>query len=140
MWPVEAPVLHVAVGAQRVEWGVLKQGQWVPALSGKLLIQASQGTTPVVAAIDEALRAIEANHALLEAVSQVRVMLSDRWVAQAALPWSADLLDADRADAFVRRQLAASGFDVLGQDAVRLDDAPFGQPRWAVAYPAAILG
>lgn len=140
MWPAEAAVLYVAVGAQRVEWGVLKRGQWVPALSGKLLIQASQGTTPVVAAIDEALRAIEANHALLEAVSQVRVMLSDRWVAQAALPWSADLLDADRADAFVRRQLAASGFDVLGQDAVRLDDAPFGQPRWAVAYPAAILG
>ncbi|HLO94951.1 MAG TPA: hypothetical protein VK195_11575, partial [Burkholderiaceae bacterium] len=54
------------------------------------------------------------------------------------VPWSPQLLKADQAGSYVRRCAVESGWD-LGRWQLQVDDAGFGQPRLAIAYPVAWL-
>lgn len=56
------------------------------------------------------------------------------WLMHMTVPWSAQLLRPDQASAYVRRCAAEAGWDLAQWD-VRVDDAPYEQPRVATAYP-----
>jgi len=142
--------LIVVVGALRAECGVLAAGQWLPGSLRDVpfdLVQGVAGAMTVPAAAIEQLAqglrawregepgADPARHR----IATVRVLVSEVWLAAAAVPWSDSLKDGARAQAFARAQLAAAGHAVDTSDLVKLDDAPFARPRLAVAYPATLM-
>jgi hypothetical protein len=68
----------------------------------------------------------------------LEVLIADRWLAETVLPWTS-ALTSNECEVYVREQLTQAGYDVSSNDVVRLDDAAFGRPRLAVAYPADLL-
>jgi hypothetical protein len=126
--------LVVAIGALRVEWGVMARGQWVPDSASALSI-APVGADATLAGVCAALERVQ----LETGAARLRAVVADKWLAVASVPWSAALQDAGRADAFARGQLLQAGHEVQAADTLRLDDAAFAQPRLAVAYPALLL-
>jgi hypothetical protein len=70
---------------------------------------------------------------------ELRVFIAETWLPIASLPWSSNLLNRDSARAFVRDYLVNLGFAVAADDEIRLDDAPYGKTRLAIAYPQALL-
>lgn len=138
-------MLFIAIGAQRVEWGVFANGQWVPESAREARIEFIQGVAAPVDALTAVLgqmeadvdqwRAAQSGDAAV-AVREVRAVVADSWLAVAGVPWSSSLQRAATAESFARGQLGAAGFELAVEDAVKLDDAPFGLPRLAVAYPA----
>lgn len=68
------------------------------------------------------------------------VLISNYWVPSASLPWDAQQLRPELAAAVARDQIRDAGHDLGGSDVVRVDDAPFRQPRLAVAYPHELVG
>jgi HAMP domain-containing protein len=69
----------------------------------------------------------------------LRVVLADRWLAMACVPWSSAMAEHLAAHAFAREYLNQIGFDISPADLLRLDDSAFGVARWAVCYPAVLL-
>jgi len=131
--PAEGTLI-VAVGALRVEWGVMARGQWLPDSVSALSI-APLGADATLAGVCAALERVQAE----AGVARLRAVVADKWLAVAAVPWSAALQEAARADAFARGQLQQAGHELQPADTLRLDDAGFAQPRLAVAYPAPLL-
>lgn len=126
--------LVVAIGALRVEWGVVARGQWVPDSVSALSI-APLGADATLAGVCAALERVQ----IETGAARLRAVVADKWLAVASVPWSAALQDTGRADAFARGQLQQAGHELQPADTVRLDDAAFAQPRLAVAYPAPLL-
>jgi hypothetical protein len=122
VWPARfstgASAVHVAVGAQRVEIDStsveIVDRHWADALDAAIALQPRRPGAPM------------------------HVVVSEHWLACAVLPWSGALGGAG-AESFARARLGAAGFDVAADALVRLDDAPFGAPRLAVAYPRALV-
>lgn len=69
----------------------------------------------------------------------LRVVIADRWLAMASLPWTDALLRTETAREFARDYLGQLGFDVSIADIIRFDGLPYGQSRWVVAYPRVLL-
>jgi hypothetical protein len=67
------------------------------------------------------------------------VRVADPWLPMAVVPWSDAHLRSTGAIEAARQCLRDSGFDIAAEDTIRLESAPFGEPRLAVAYPAALL-
>jgi len=67
------------------------------------------------------------------------VAIADTWLACAALPWRQELLDPNSARRFACDHLQTQGFDVTFADDIHLDDAAYGMPRLAIAYPEELL-
>jgi hypothetical protein len=126
--------LVVAIGALRVEWGVMARGQWVPDSASALSI-APVGADATLAGVCAALERVQVE----TGAARLRAVVADKWLAVASVPWSAALQEAERADAFARGQLLQAGHELQAVDTLRLDDAAFAQPRLAVAYPALLL-
>jgi len=72
---------------------------------------------------------------------RLRVLVCDRWIALTTVPWSQPLVRTATQDRFLRSHLEAAGFETTVADTVRMDEeAAFGRPRIAVAYPALLMG
>jgi len=72
----------------------------------------------------------------LPARATLHVVFEPPWLLHMTVPWSAQLLGAAQADAYVSRCASEAGWD-LGRWQLHVDDAPYGQPRLAIAYPLA---
>jgi hypothetical protein len=102
--------------------------------------EAVAPATAMRRSIEAAVRALVPQHGVTRHPGRLAVLVADAWLAIATIPWSPDLTRAKAAQAYVRNQLTAAGFDVTFGDTVRWDDeAPYGQPRLAVAYPALLF-
>lgn len=135
--------LFVVLGARCVEACVLANGQWQSGTLQSICIEPGQNRTAAIEALSQ-LHSTLANaknlpqeDLLLSGVREVRVLVADLWLAITDIPWSATLMQRD--GVFARSQFAAAGFEMDPADSVKIDDAPFGQPRLAVAYPDALL-
>lgn len=71
--------------------------------------------------------------------STLTMLVSHHWLSVGAVRWSPALLRTTAADAYLRDELAASGWPVADDDVVRSEDGRVGDDRWAVAYPAPLL-
>ena len=72
-------------------------------------------------------------------VTGMRVVLADHRVAAASVPWRSQMGNAGTAAGFAREQLQADGHVLDERDTIRLDNAPYGMPRLAIAYPQPLL-
>lgn len=138
--PADRRVLLV-LGVRAVFYAVQKRhgavGHWDVLRHGSTVIQLVDGERPsladLLAALNALLLRIERSHFYKWKMS---VLIADPWLASAIIPWCDGLGKVEQAEAIAIEQLSGLGFDVSNQDSVRLADAPYGQPRWAVAYPA----
>lgn len=149
-------VLCIAIGARRVEWGLLVGKRWVDAAGGELRMEpfddaGMAGRTHAGTHLGVLAGTLQRLEAALgpwwgagtgnaqPGRRQIRVLIADSWLSVGGLPWSAALQQPASADGFARAQLTAAGFTVEADDVIRLDDVPFGRPLLAVAYPALLL-
>lgn len=151
MWPAKSKAgatLFVVIGAQRAECAVSAGGQWLKDSFREVRFDPVQGAasavgTPLAAMerLADELRQWHETPASSEraGISRVCVLVADVWLAVAAVPWSESLRVPALSRAFACGQLEAAGHEIDASDTVRLDDASFGQPRLAVAYPATLL-
>lgn len=158
MWPVNAAprrrrraVLHLCIGSRTVFYGRRRGTDWVEDSIGRIEIDGAgevpggeRGgvTTTRLGRLAAALARLGAELAHSDAaavVAEVRVVVSESWLATVSLPWSSRLCSGVDAQAYSAEQFAEAGFDMEGTEQIRLADAPYGEPRLAVAYPAALL-
>jgi hypothetical protein len=139
--------LFIAIRAAGIECGAWIDGRWAP------LQTCQQPIDPLAGAVVPAQAATSALGELTPRLRQwrdtradgartlqsLRVVIAESWLSGACVPWSGALRDPRLARAYARGHLEAAGFAVDGEDEIRLDDAPFGQPRLAVAYPRDLL-
>lgn len=149
MSPAEAPkgesqvvvrALWLVLGARQVLWGAVvgtgKAARW-ESWGGVEVPGGSQVSRPSLMAALAGLPATPFADAAPN--TPLHVWLADPWVAMDLVPWSDGFLREASAMALARSHLMAQGYEVHGADRVRLDDAPMGQPRLAVAYPGEVL-
>jgi hypothetical protein len=140
--------LLVAIGGRDIEAGVHHGRHWAKDSLCRVPIGGDPTSNMSVDTLLEAIEKLRLN--LIERqnasvaqdvpnIADIRIIVADFWLAGTGMPWSSALERDTTATAFARGQLTASGFDVQLNDVVRLDDAPFGQPRFAIAYPAQLL-
>lgn len=144
MWPGRGragpgrATLVILVGPRRIECGVLAgtgaRARWL----AESLVELSLGDAGGIASSVDVLSGV-LQGAARGTFDEVVAVVADCWLAAVDLPWTAALKDKRTADFHARSQLAGAGFEVDPADALRLDDAPFGEPRLAVAYPAMLL-
>ena len=134
--------LLLVIGAQHIECAVLlgsgASERWHPGSLRKVTIHAADGIESSSQAAVAALQRLQAETSL-PPVAQVRVLVADCWLALVGVPWSARLQRGDNAQSFARAQLQGAGFELRGDDTLKIDDAPFGAPRLVLAYPANLL-
>lgn len=149
-WPRPCRTLHVLLAARSVQWGVsVGRGRHLSWVSGGVIEASSASPTAELdgahAPLQPSLNALAQwlnepwNAAALSSVRQMRVCVSDALIAVGTVPWSGSLGHSGSAAAAARRQLANAGFELPHDDGIRLDDTPYGAPRLAVAYPAALM-
>lgn len=128
--------LLVVVGAQRLDHGVLCAAgkRWHGDTLGSRPLRADGGV-PTLEDVETALQALPP----APGAARMRVLVADTWLAAATLPWSAGMRRTEVALTLARAQLLQAGCPVGAGDTIRLDDAPYGVPRLAVAYPAALV-
>lgn len=131
----EAATIFVVIGARRVECVLQQAGQWRQHACFEL---ADASMPALVHQLQACAHSCSAH--LAPGKHVLRVLVADVWLAAAPVFWSESLRQPDRAQAFARGRLEALGFSLQDDDLLRLDDAPYGQPRLAVAYPAVLLG
>jgi hypothetical protein len=127
--------LVLLVGARQVEWAVLERGAKPCWREGSAATYAIAAGGEPLAALCGALQALPAP----SGVQELRVLVADSWLAAVTLPWSDAMRDGRAASSQARARLAAAGFAAETADIIRIDDAPFGVPRLALAYPAALM-
>ncbi|MCW5261269.1 hypothetical protein D5045_14105 [Verminephrobacter eiseniae] len=142
--PVAALPLYLFVGSGRVEYGVVQRSgadrAWWPQASVGLPMAARQW--PSLAALQQALEALPAGASTEHArrpPRMIRVLLADAWLAAVRLAWSQALTRPETAQRYARSQCLAAGLELLAQDVIRIDDAPFEACRLAIVYPQALL-
>ena len=153
MWRAEQSrgTLFVSLGARRVEAAVQVRGRWLGDSAVAFAIEPGAACDPVVAALTQALSQalVQVSDALQHwcemprtdgvVLRELRVLVADCWLTWATLPWSDGLADSATADTYVRAQLAAGGTPCDATDAVRVDDAAYGQPRVVARFPAGVM-
>lgn len=151
MWQVKRlphGTLYLSIGTQDLHAAVSVRKSWllesllhIPIASPRV----GNDHSTVLAALTELLPALrsvkEASRSglPLPAIRQLRVLVADRWLMQAGIPWSDACQDADGERRFAHDQMTAAGYTLALTDTIRVDDAPFGQRRMGVAYPAGLL-
>lgn len=138
--------LFVVIGANRVESGVLSGGCWLVDSFRDVPCDAVPGAAAHGAPADaldrlagEVGRWKEAQAAGACALTAVHVLISELWLSAASVPWSLALPRSPEAHAFCRGQFAAAGQELHPDDLICMDDAPYGEPRLALAYPDVLL-
>lgn len=129
--------LFMLIGGRGIEYAILEgghgKGRW--RTDGGLALELGVTDGGPLAALCKALQALPPT----SGVDEMRVLVADSWVAMATLPWSDIMRQRDSATGQARLRLAGAGFTLALADVVRVDDASFGVPRLAVAYPADLL-
>ena len=148
MWRVErrgSSVLLVVIGTRSIECGEWNAGRRVEdSLLSAPLTGLAAGVSPQAVLLEAFAGLEQACGAWADAHPgsaglPMRVVVSDAWLASTSLPWSPALQRAGFAESLARAQLGEAGFDLAADDVIRLDDAPFGEPRWVLAYPAQLM-
>ncbi len=156
-----SPMLLIVVGAQRIDCGVMVGDAWRPesvrsipfeprmeGLLGGLrqLIELQSVPMASLAANELGKPVVDAGSASenlgekkQSAITQIRVLISEAWLPTISVPWNPACMTDATAQAYAQVHLRAAGFEFSGADEIRLDDAPYGQPRVVVAYPAVLL-
>jgi len=70
---------------------------------------------------------------------RLRVLLADAWFASTTVPWNPRAAQGGRLLSHVRQCFSGLGVELQHDDCLRTVDAPYRQPRWAVAYPAPVM-
>lgn len=132
-------LLFIYIGAHRV------QVAWAAHATAKADLLFDEVFVPNVTA-GEGQGLISALHGLLAACAaqpgltkgfEAYVLLSDYWVPSASVPWDVQQLHSTSAAATsASDHIREAGHDLSAADVLRIDDAPYRQPRLAVAYPA----
>ncbi len=156
----------IVLGAQRIDCAVMEGDAWRPgsvqcipfepqadamlAALQQLIDSSSESVSNAAAVINSDSAAVTdtatkesrgKKHSAIQpsAITQIRVLISDLWLPTICVPWSPACMTAVESHAYAQMQLRAAGFELSVQDEIRLDDVPYGQPRVAVTYPAALL-
>lgn len=145
MWWVDECV-YIWIGLDRIHCGMLtgrgSRAVW-KTLAELPMTSSSSREALSLASLTPALRQLPSQLAAqgiqMGRDKELRVVVHDRWLSLASMPWSPELMDEGRASESVLDHLREMGFEVHRGDTVRLDDAPYGQPRLAVVYSAALL-
>lgn len=130
MWQARQPVWWVVLGAQAVHAGLRRPAGWD---AGSFAVAAVDG--PDLASL---VRALESLALQAGAAAQAQVLVSDHWLGSASVPWSHALVRPAHASREAAEHLQAAGHEVEAGDSICLDDAPRGQPRLALAFPAVL--
>jgi len=149
VWPGErgagVGVLYISLGARHVEAAVCVRGAWLPDSLVSLPVDRVHGIARPLGALIQTVTQLGAaleqgrGSGAAAAAREVRVLVADTWLAVASLPWSSTLRSAAPAEAYARGQLLAAGYELGAHDLIRFDDAGYGEPRLAVAYPGALM-
>ncbi|WP_265310939.1 hypothetical protein [Verminephrobacter aporrectodeae] len=144
--PCGPGTLYLFVRSERVEYGAVQRigadRQWCPQASVELPGAGPAGPMPSFTALQEALHALAGMSSPQHSPRPqrpIRVLVADAWLAAVVLAWSPALTRHGSAQAYAHSQFLVAGFEVLAEDVIRMDDAPFEAPRLAVAYPRALL-
>lgn len=133
--------LFVVIGTWRIECGVMRgaasHASWVTG-SGIDIPIGTGGFASSLPMLASGVRDLQVKLSV-PAFHEMRVLVADHWLAVAGVPWSPSAQRPASAIPYARTQLAAAGFTVESADTLKLDDAPFGAPRLAAAYPGALL-
>ena len=134
-----AVAIGLTIGTNSIGWGIVGKDGWVE--SGRMDFVAARLTGQDFASmVGECLDQVPADFAQGFAVTRgLAVMVADRWLAHAVLPWSDALLGTSNAVAYARGQLHGAGFADDPDQVVRIDAAPYGRPRLAIGYGSAML-
>lgn len=148
MWPVKqlagtSPyTLFVVVGAASIECAVMHgsaaRASWVADGRIEVDIESAGGLSPALSLAAEKIPELLIR-LKLSSLGDIRVIVADCWLAVASLPWSPAVADSVNASAYARSHFAGMGFVIEPGDVIRLDEAPYGAPRLAVAYPSPLL-
>lgn len=122
--------LVVMIGARGIVGAALHGAAW--RADSRFEIALEEANLPSLGA---AIGAIPVG----EGIARMRVVVADSWLACTGIPWSAALSNGAEAQRMARTRLALAGFELDAHDVLRLDDAPFGAPRLALAYPAPMM-
>ena len=144
MWQADrkAYTLFIAIGAQRVDFGLLSRRGDASRWSKKTCRGFDLPNDANEAALLRGLTHLERYlfaHYVHYGVRDVRVLIADIWLAQVSLPWSAAMKRNESAQENACDMIATAGFKGSWARPVRISDAPYGVPRLAVAYPQAVL-
>lgn len=129
----ERTTFFIVIAARHIECAVYAARQWRQHTRFEF-----DGGLPALLQGLDSCAAFFSQHASTDGGS-LRVLVADVWLAEAPVVWSQILRHDEQALAFARAQLDALGFSLQDDDLLRLDDAPYGQPRLAVAYPAVLI-
>lgn len=131
--------LFIVIGADRIECGLMtgrgSACDWVEGSVAEVRFDPESGKESFVKVLGGLLPQLQG----LRPVSQVRVVIADRWLALGSVPWNHSMGNHASAIGYGKAQLIGAGFEVGPEDTVRLDDMPFGAPRLVVAYPNQLL-
>ena len=128
----QADALLMVIGAQRIDYGVWSGKAWQEErISGLSFPRGEEGLLG-------ALQEVGAELGTMPGMP-LRVLVSEAWLPTASVPWNQACVTDAAMRACAADQLRSMAFAVSGSDEIRLDDAPFGQPRVVVAYPAVLL-
>lgn len=155
------PTLLMVIGARRIDCGVMAGDAWQsesvrgipfePQMEGLLAtlrqlleFQSTPAANPITTETGEPIA--ETGKAIADtsvdkrpAIAQIKVLISEAWLPTISVPWNPACMTAATAQAYAQAQLRAAGFEFSSVDEIRLDDAPYGQPRVVVAYPSVLL-
>jgi hypothetical protein len=138
--------LYLSVGAQTLHAAAFENGEWQMGSVVEIPRQLRDARGQKIAAeLVDSMRILQ--HLLMAKMAkevipirsvEVRVGVSQRWLASEVLPWS-DVVGSSGLHALASEHLQQSGFLLGPQDVVRWEDAPWASPRWVVAYPASLI-
>ncbi|MDR1935081.1 MAG: hypothetical protein LBS49_05805 [Candidatus Accumulibacter sp.] len=135
-------VLYIAIGAGRLDGALLlgsgRRARWPEDARFSLPMPPIGGEAALLEAIAAAEREMLAC-ADKSAVCEVRVLVADSWLAQTELPWTMAMRRPAAAQASAATLIELAGFDGDWARPMSLDDAPYGLPRLAVAYPQTLI-
>lgn len=134
-----ALAIGLVIGTSSIGWGIVRKDGWEE--SGRMDFVAAGLTGHDFASMfGECLDRVPADFAQGVAVTRgLAVMVADRWLAHAVVPWSDALLDTSGVAAYARGQFLGAGFPDDPDQVVRIDAAPYGRPRLAIGYGSAVL-
>lgn len=138
-----ANVLFLVIGADRIEAGVRSgagaRADWLAqSLASVPILNHGVSADPQVELLATML-ALPSQLTVGLPLSGLHVLVAECWLAAAGIPWSSSLRRAATEGGYARSQLLMRGFRLAPEDILRLDDAGFGCPRLAVAYPGTLL-
>lgn len=128
--------LFIVIGEDTLDW-MLRSRAGKPCTSWQQLavVGAGEANETDEADMCQALAGL----VLPSPPRQIRVVVADRWLAQAVLPWQAGASAGDARQQWVQQGLLASGHRAGADDVLRWDEAAPDTPRLCVAYPGLLL-